>query len=96
MKIIKTINIILIIALILIGTYYLFIYNPVNNSLDYIYITDTIKVPKPYPVPEPYEVPTDPRIITIYKTDTSLIAELKLRISKDSIFIEGLKDSISI
>lgn len=60
------------------------------------YITDTIKVPKPYSVPKPYPVNTKPITIIIYERDSLALDSLKLLLFEKDIVIQGLKSEITI
>ena len=60
------------------------------------YITDTVKVPKPYQVPKPYPIASKPEIKKIYEKDSSAIDSLKLLLSEKDIVISGLKYQLTI
>ena len=60
------------------------------------YITDSIKVLKPYPVPKPYPVSVKPITVIIYEKDSTALDSLKVLLSEKDILIQGLKSEITI
>lgn len=69
--------------------------NPIP-TIEYIYKTDTVYVDKPYEVPIPYEVPTPPKVIKIYRIDSTSIDSLSMIIKDKDLLIFKLKDSILV
>lgn len=64
--------------------------------IDYQYSTDTVWVDTLYLIGDPYPVPTPPRTIIRYEMDSVALNYLKLIISKQRIYIAGLKDTITL
>jgi hypothetical protein len=98
MKIRHIIEILLL--FLIIGLIWWFVFfkkdKPIEPSISYVYITDTIYDSIPYSVPEPYPISTSPRTVTIYLIDSLALDSLTLLLSQQSILIAGLKDTIRI
>lgn len=93
-KILIILNLLFIVGIFI---YFAFIRKPyARPEVEYVYITDTIRIPEPYPVPKPYLVSTPPITVKEYLIDSSAVDSLKVILTNDSIIISGLKNQISL